>query len=67
MRLILLAGLAGLLTGCGGPSCSDSDVKETLMGLIQSSLDKAAWYQQMKTDIADVDISGISTVSKSDS
>lgn len=66
MRVIILAALASLMAGCGGSRCSDSDVKRTLVDLIQSSLDKAEWYQEMKADIADVDVSGISTVNKSE-
>jgi len=61
MKKIVLLGMF-FLTGCGSPlTCNDSDAKEQVLVVIDSHLEGARWFQEMKPGLGDREIAGIST------
>ncbi len=55
LSVIALAGCSNALT------CNDSDAKTQVLEVIDSHLETARWYQDMKPDLGDRNISGINT------
>ena len=58
----LLPVLILALAGCSDAlTCNDSDAKDQVAEVIDSHLEGAVWYREMKPELGDIDISGIST------
>ena len=64
-RLAILSVMA--LAGCSNAlTCNDSDAKTQVLEVIDSHLENARWFQDMKPSLGDRSISGISTTEKNE-
>ncbi len=60
-KLAIIATI--LLTGCGGGplTCNDSDAKRQVLAVVDSHLETARWYHDMKPALGKREMYGIST------